>query len=216
MLRLLFIALICLVVASCNNKGTQKETQNDTLIKPDSLVNPLQIDDPTRDSILLAMTSEVLTAFKNKHYDSLSLFVHPDEGVRFSPYAFIDTTADQVISAQVVKSWADPKNRVKILWGTTDPTDDPISLTIDGYVKRYVYDVDFVKPDSIRVNGFIGGGNTINNLAEIYKDCSFVESHFPGFQKKFNGMDWRSLRLVFKQKDDKFYLVGVVHDEWSI
>lgn len=214
--RLFFIALVCLVAASCNNKGTQKETQTDTLVKPDSLVNPVQMDDPTRDSILLAMTKEVMTAFKNKQYDSLALYVHPDEGLRFSPYSFIDTTSDQVISARVVKSWADPKNRAKILWGTEDPTDKPIHLTIDGYVKRFVYDVDFVKPDSIRVNSFIGGGNTLNNLTEVYKNCPFVESHFPGFEKRFNGMDWRSLRLVFKQKDGKFYLIGVVHDEWTI
>jgi len=29
-------------------------------------------------------------------------------------------------------------------------------------------------------------------------------------------MDWRSLKLVFKEKDGNWYLVGVVHDEWTI
>ncbi|MBK8311687.1 MAG: hypothetical protein IPL04_13125 [Chitinophagaceae bacterium] len=39
---------------------------------------------------------------------------------------------------------------------------------------------------------------------------------FPGSIKKFDGMDWRSIRLVFKIKDGKYFLVGVIHDEWTI
>ncbi|MBL7730521.1 MAG: hypothetical protein JNM88_05030 [Chitinophagaceae bacterium] len=212
--RFIFLLVCCAVLASCNN-GKKKEAPAVPVTPPDSLVNPVQVDDPARDSVLLAQTKEILTAFKKKNYDSLALFIHPAAGVRFSPYGFIDTVNDKLISAAMVKSWADKAKRTNILWGTEDPTDDPINLNIDQYVKRYVYDVDFVKADSVKVNAFIGSGNTINNLAEVYKGCNFVESHFPGFEKKYEGMDWRSLRLVFRLIDGKYYLVGVVHDEWS-
>jgi UDP-N-acetyl-2-amino-2-deoxyglucuronate dehydrogenase len=48
------------------------------------------------------------------------------------------------------------------------------------------------------------------------------------FQNRFNppvqklrraleeGMDWRSLRLVFEKKNDIWYLVGIIHDQWTI
>jgi (p)ppGpp synthase/HD superfamily hydrolase len=29
-------------------------------------------------------------------------------------------------------------------------------------------------------------------------------------------MDWRSLRLVFEKKDDIWYIVGIIHDQWTI
>jgi hypothetical protein len=29
-------------------------------------------------------------------------------------------------------------------------------------------------------------------------------------------MDWRSLRLFLEQKDGTWYLVGIVHGQWTI
>jgi hypothetical protein len=216
MRSIVFVFTVSLLVFSCTNSGKKKDVITDSTATADSLLTPPAVDTRLRDSTLLALTSDILNAFKNKRYDSLALLVHPDEGVRFSPYAFIDTANDKVISAAMVNSWTDPKKRVKILWGTVDPTDEAIKISIDNYVKKYVYDVNFLKADSVKVNSFIGGGNTMNNLLQVYEGCNFVESHFPGFDKKYEGMDWRSLRLVFKMKDGKYFLVGVVHDEWTI
>lgn len=200
---------------SCNNSGKSKGIKTDTLNKADSLIDPANVDDPLRDSALIAQTKTVLTFFKNKQYDSLALFVHPDEGVRFSPYAFVDTVNDKVIKAETLRNWADKKKQSKMKWGEFDGTGDPINMKADDYLKRFVYDANFLKPDSLKVNEQIGGGNTTSNLKDIYPGCNFTESHFPGIDKKYEGMDWRSIRLVFKLKDGKYYLVGVVHDEWT-
>jgi hypothetical protein len=43
-----------------------------------------------------------------------------------------------------------------------------------------------------------------------------MEYHFSGFEAQYEGMDWESLRLVFIQEDSTWYLVGIVHDEWTI
>jgi len=43
-----------------------------------------------------------------------------------------------------------------------------------------------------------------------------VEYHFPGFDKKYEGMDWASLRLVLIEAKDGWKLVGIVHDQWTI
>jgi hypothetical protein len=42
-----------------------------------------------------------------------------------------------------------------------------------------------------------------------------VEYYFPGFDPQYEGMDWRSLRLIFLQDNDVWYLAGIVHDQWT-
>ena len=103
-----------------------------------------------------------------------------------------------------------------IIWGEFDGTGDPIKMTLNNYLQRFVYDVDFAKPEKRSVNEFIGSGNSLNNLDSVYKDCDFTESHFSGFEKKYEGHDWRTLRLVFKERKGKYFLVGIIHDEWTI
>jgi hypothetical protein len=50
----------------------------------------------------------------------------------------------------------------------------------------------------------------------VYRGDSYSEFYFPGFDPKYDGMDWRALRLVFKKENEKLYLVGIIHDQWTI
>jgi hypothetical protein len=43
-----------------------------------------------------------------------------------------------------------------------------------------------------------------------------VEYYFPGFEAQYEGMDWKSLRLVFEQHQGSWKLVGIIHNEWTI
>ena len=169
-----------------------------------------------KDSILLKTTQNILTLLKNKNYLALANYIHPVEGIRFSPYGFVDTVHDIKLSKQKFINEAGNPGQDMIVWGQFDGTGDPIKMTLNNYLQRFVYDVDFVKPEKRSVNEFVGEGNSLNNLELVYKNCDFTESHFSGFDKKYAGMDWRSLRLVFKVRDRKFLLVGIVHDEWTI
>ncbi len=216
-MKIFFVLVIVSFIAfSCNNSGKKKDAISDTTVHADTLINPLDVDDPVRDSTLLALTKDVLTAFKNRQYDSLSLLIHPEEGVLFSPYGYVDTASNVVIKAETMKTWTDKKKQVKMVWGWYDGDEEEIKLTMNEYVKLFVYDVDFLKPDSIKVDELIAGEHVLKMLTDLFPGCHVVESHFAGFDKKQEGMDWRNLRLVFKLKDGKYYLVGVVHDEWVI
>ena len=42
-----------------------------------------------------------------------------------------------------------------------------------------------------------------------------MEYHFKGMDAQQGGMDWRSLRLVLEAHNGAWYLVGIVHDEWT-
>jgi hypothetical protein len=46
----------------------------------------------------------------------------------------------------------------------------------------------------------------------VYPKAQFVEYHFPGFDAKYEGLDWKSLRLIFDQKGTEWLLIGIQHD----
>ena len=54
------------------------------------------------------------------------------------------------------------------------------------------------------------------NHDEVYPLAATIEYHFSGFDARFEGMDWRSVRLVLEQENGTWYLVGLIHDEWTI
>ena len=60
------------------------------------------------------------------------------------------------------------------------------------------------------------GGNALENLADAYPGCRYVDFSIPSADPVNDGLDWSSLKLVFQPEDDLWYLVGVVHGEWTI
>ena len=229
-MKKLFILFIstCLLTIACKDKSKKSRAETtsvdsrqgldrktDSLLKIKNFQDSLQLV-RRKDSILLKMTQAILTTLRNKNYSAFANYIHPAEGIRFSPYGFVDTVHDIKLSKQKFINEAGKAEQDMIVWGAFDGTGDPIKMTLNNYMKRFVYDVDFSKPEKLKVNEFIGGGNSLNNLLSVYKNCDFTESHFSGFEEKYGGMDWKSLRLVFRNRNGKFLLVGIVHDEWTI
>jgi hypothetical protein len=165
------------------------------------------------DGAAVARAAQIILALRDRQMTRLAAWVHPEQGVRFSPYAYV-TAGDQVFSADELPGlFADPTVR---LWGAFDGTGDPIELTFAEYYRRFVYDVDFAEPEVLGLNERVGLGNSLDNIADFYPGAVFVEYHFSGFEPQYGGMDWRSLRLVLVQRGGTWYLVGLVHDEWTI
>lgn len=157
---------------------------------------------------------EAITALAARNMKALADLVHPSEGVRFSPYGNININNDVKLAADVVKTRMD-SNKTYI-WGAYDGSGEPIEKTFKDYFDEFVYDQDFANAEKIAKDEIIGTGNTINNIEEVYPNTQFVEYYFSGFDPDYGGMDWVSLRLVFEQKDGTWYLVGIVHDQWTI
>lgn len=167
-----------------------------------------------KDSMLMSLTKDILTIFKTREYAKLDTFIHPTEGIRFSPYATVEAS-DKHFSKEGFHSLVTSGRNKRITWGSYDGSGDPIVLTPNEYFKKFVYDANFVNPEKAEVNDFIGRGNSVNNLKNFYGGSDFTESHFSG-NKQSGGMDWKSVRLVFKPINGKYYLVGIVHDQWTI
>lgn len=165
------------------------------------------------DSALLPLTKEILTLIKEGDHEALAEHFHPI-GVRFSPYGDIDTVNDQVFNRERFNKHSMTMNFFN--WGSYDGTGDPIRMIIRDYFKRFVYDVDFLNAEKTSLNEFTGKGNTIENIMSVYDGLPFTESYFSGFEENLGGMDWRSLKLVYKEHEGKYYLVGIIHSEWTI
>lgn len=163
---------------------------------------------------LIVKSMKTLKLIKEKDMEKLALYVHPDKGLRFSPYAYIDTENDQVFTRDEVANLLEDEKEYE--WGKYDGKGNPIKLTFKNYYDEFVYNKDFINPHIIGNNTSIGEGNTINNIKKAYPNGKFIEYHFEGSNPEYKGMDWQSLRLVFEQVKDTWYLLGIVHSEWTI
>jgi len=158
---------------------------------------------------------------------SLAALAHPELGVRFSPYAYVQES-DQVFSPQQIASLGEDPS--VYAWGYFDGSGEPIRMIFPEYFERFVYSQDFANPDQISVSRSgdpnarrLGWGNTLDNSLEYFGDVVVVEFYIAPQNPDYGGLDWQSLRLVFQKADPTcvgaycaWYLVGVIHDEWTI
>lgn len=165
------------------------------------------------DSVVMALSKQVLTSLKIKDYKTFAGFIHPILGIRFSPYAYVDTVRDLTFKAAVFEQKMAQKK--KINWGAYSAGEEEIVMTGGEYFAVFVYNADFLNAEKHQLNEIIGLSTTINNITEAYPNSPFTESYFSGLDKKMDGIDWCSLRLVFKKHLDKYYLIGVIHDNWT-
>jgi len=206
--------VLAAVLIGCNSRPSKQEG-DDTIYtaEPDQEVKLFE-EQAYKDSVLLATTEEVLSTIKAKEYSKLAAYFHPREGIRFSPYGYIDTLHH--VHFTVPEFLEQARDDQPIVWGSYDGKGTDIDLTLDAYFDKFVYDVDFLQAEQTRVNEILGKGNSLINIQQVYPGTDFTESYFSGFEEKYGGMDWRSLRLVFKNVDGTPRLVAIVHDQWTI
>ncbi|RZK53197.1 MAG: hypothetical protein EOO87_13475 [Pedobacter sp.] len=205
------IILFCLLVslAGCNNNNDNKSSQpKDTVEKSASVTPNLN----TQDSVK-AVGRQILQFLKDKNYKELSKFFSVN-GVLFSPYGYTDTATAKKIMPEdflvaIDKKWI-------LTWGNYDGTGEPIKLSVTGYLDKFVYNADYLSAEAVGFNEVIKQGNSTNNLKTVYPNSQFLDYHFSGFDQKLNGMDWSSLRLVFEKQNNDYFLVAIIHDQWTI
>jgi hypothetical protein len=168
---------------------------------------------------VLELAAGVLELMKNEDWGALGALVHPTQSVTFSPYGFIDTKTAAKLGAGDVKALGvDESVRT---WGVYDGSGEAIKLSFTDYCKRFIFDRDFTEAPQIGVNRITQSGNTALNLNVFGNGGAYVSFNFPGTSGAEN--DWASLYLAFSWFDgddaghpEGLYLVGVVHDKWTI
>lgn len=160
--------------------------------------------------------STVMAALQAGDMKTVAAWAHPDKGVRFSPYGFVDMESDLVLTRQELEGAM--KDTTKRTWGHYDGSGEPITLTYKDYHKKFVYSADFMKNAEIAENKSLGQGNSKNNIREVYPAdrYSYVEYYIDGIDPQYEGIDWRSLRLVFEKMGEDHALVAIIQDQWTI
>jgi len=169
-------------------------------------------DNPAHTAVLAA-ASAVMAALRAHDGPGLATLAHPRKGVRFSPYASVDTNTDKVFSRAQLKGFWDDSRRYA--WGAYDGSGDPIELTPQDYYTRFIMDRDFSNPKRIGIDDDRAHGNTINNAGKVYPEGTRIEFYVAASDEGAAGLDWAALRLVFEPYQGRWYLVAVIHDEWT-
>lgn len=167
-----------------------------------------EIEDQQTD--LTWVAQQTLQAIKTQDFQTLSTLVSSN-GVRFSPYEYVNLTTDIVLTQQQIANALALSNA--FTWWAYDGSGEPISLWIGHYRNKFVYDVDFASAPIQQWNQVVQRGNIINNLTSIYAGKHIIEYHFTGFDAQYGGMDRRSLFLVFDQENSQRKLIGIVHGQ---
>lgn len=221
---ILIMTITSLTLVGCavdNNKGdadlnAQLREKEERIAELEEELEDLRIVDEGEgiSDNLLATTVRVLELLKDKDMEDLSEFIHPTKGVRFSPYGHVDVDNHQVFSAEEVAELEGDAGFYT--WGSYDGSGESIELDFNGYYDEFIFDEDFLNPQIIGNNVSVSQGNSLDNISEVYEDGHFIELHFQGFDPQYEGIDWKSLKLVFEVVDNDWYLVGIVHDQWTI
>jgi hypothetical protein len=220
MKRILILFGVVIFFAACNSNQNDKK-KFDTISLSDlsnKKANPAENEvateqiSPLQDS-LQQLGIQVLQSLKNKDYITFSQFFHPNEGVRFSPYGFIDVNNSKKLLPKdflesIEKNWT-------LTWGNFDGSGEKIQLKVIPYLEKFVFNANYLTAEKSSFDEIIGKGNSLNNIDKVYPNLHFIEYHFSGFDKKYNGMDWTSLRLVFKKHQNQYFLISIIHDQWT-
>ncbi len=166
----------------------------------------------TKDQSLKKINEDIIQALKDKNFKKFAEFIHPERGVRFSMYAFVNPKEDKKFSKADFIRYQPTKTL--FTWGTMDGSGDLYRATIRDYLADWVYSKDFATAQ-VSLNAFQGKGNSLNNVKEIYPNADFTENFMKGSEAN-SGMDWKCLRLIFEEFQGKYYLIGVVNDQWTI
>ncbi len=169
-----------------------------------------RITSESAESIINDKATKVMEELKVKDIQGLTDFVHPEKGLRFTPYTTVNKERDVVFDIEELKNFNAEK---EILWGYYDGKGDEINLTPVEYYEEFVYTKDFLNADQIGYNEVLSSGNMIENQFEVYDNPIIVEYYIPG-EEFYNA--WESLRLVFEEHEGNWMLVGIIHNEWTI
>lgn len=178
---------------------------------PSETVNPTGA---VGDAALITTACTTVEFIKSGSFDKLAEMIHPEDGVYFTPYSNVDLSTNMHFTAEQVANFN--SDETAYLWGYTDGEGAPINLTPKQYFDKYVFNRDYTTAPVIGRNYIVQSGNSIENVQDVFPDCQFVDFHFPGIDEQVGGMDWCTLRLVFREYEGVYKLVAIIHAQWTI
>lgn len=211
-MRKTFLVFILLAALSCEKKQDKSPAISTDNFKKSNERTDTKQEILSKEVALKKTNDELLQALKVGYYDVFANYIHPEKGVRFSMYAFVNRNEDKHFSKIDFEKYLPTKTI--FTWGSRDGSGEIYKATINQYLNNWVFRKDFTKSE-YAFDKFLGNGNSLNNLKEIYPNTNFTENYISG-SEKYGGMDWKALRFVFEEFEGKYYVIAVINDEWTI
>lgn len=163
---------------------------------------------------LVSSAYAVARAIQTRDYKTLSAYVHPDLGVTFTPYSTVDPETDLRFTAAQVREFQ--TDHTVYTWGYVDGRGSLIQMTPEEFFSSYVANADYTQAPKLGIDQILHSGNALENLTQVYQEGRFVEFHYPSLDQANDGLDWCSLKLAFYPSETCWYLVGIIHSQWTI
>ena len=162
---------------------------------------------------LKQQSMRIQRALANKDFSRITDDIHPTRGVRFSMYAYVHLDKDKVFSREQFAQYLN-QSKIRFTWGELDGVGEALVVPLPEYLDTWI-DGKKYNNARITVNTFESRGNMINNVNEAYPKSDVVDFHYKG-SDKYDGIDWRGMRLVFDEYQGRRYLVAIINDQWTV
>ncbi len=162
-------------------------------------------------ALIRAVCDSILILLEAGQIDELHKKFGSADKIVFSPYSYIDSTAFQALTFDQIKD-----NPDTLIWGRQDGTGIEMRYTVADYFKKFLVEPKFSLAPHVSVNTSLAIGNSIDNSSNFLPDCEFAEYYFPGFDEKYGGMDWLSLKIFVKKNSGHYELRGLICSRWTI
>ncbi|MBP3951870.1 hypothetical protein [Bacillus suaedae] len=210
---LTLFSIIGVNILTTNEQSTDNVENVESVEKPSPNEQPEVTDqeEPTEEQITIEQKAEeIVQALHDRDMDVLADYVHKEKGLLFSPDGYIADFSVKVAQSKVVTLLEDPTEYV---WGIQEANTE-IKLSPEAYFDERVIPERFLNPDEMNVdpNPDDPSDQRSTNIKEFYPESRVVEFHYDGTEE-YDGLDWRSLNLVFdKNQEGAWDLVAIVND----
>ena len=195
-----YIGLALIISTSCSNSNAKTNKTVEHKV--------------TKEESLLMLSNQTLEKIQSGEFSQFISLVHPVKGLRFSPYGHIDTINTKPLSINELNFYYTKDDL--LFFGFADGSGDSINLNLKTYLQTYVQTPNYLKSHDIFFNQIHQSGYELVNMDKVFVGADFIEYYFSGFDKQYEGMDWKALRLVWEKYEDKWCLVGIVRACWTI
>ena len=191
--------------------NTIPEIPEEIEVEEDVDANPEpEVDIDSVEATAIEAAEAIIDAISTQNEEVLEAAANED-GVRFSPSAFVNVSADTVVTPTGFNGFF--ADSTESTWGNHAGSGDPIVLTNQDYWNEFVYPRDFISEGTVGEDIRQATSSTIDNSGDVYPGATIVEYYIPPTEE--GGLDWSSLRLALEQNGSDWFLSGVMMDLWT-
>ena len=207
------IFLVSVVALACGARAPVSAGPSATAL-PTASPSPTPSPSADVEATIRARATLAVTALRDKDFAAVAALAHPVKGVRFTPYTFVQARDNVLDAASIRQGFTNTRT---YMWGFTDGKGDPMDWNFERYHGRYVYNKDYSKASPVLFDNYPTNprGNKNDNTKAMYPAGRTIEYYLPSTDPNTT-LDWGGLRFVFEELSGTWYLVGIIHDEWTI